>query len=62
MFVIQGPPDALTAEVRPVDVGASQGDRVVIRSGLVAGDRLVVVGQQQVADGDRVRIVAGGGQ
>jgi RND family efflux transporter MFP subunit len=62
VFVIQGPPDALTAEMRPVDVGASQGDRVVIRSGLVAGDRLVVVGQQQVADGDRVRIVAGGGQ
>jgi RND family efflux transporter MFP subunit len=62
VFVVEGPPDAPTARVRPVDVGASQGDRVVIRSGLMAGERLVVVGQQQVADGDRVRIVSGAGQ
>ncbi len=62
VFVVEGPTDAPTARVRTVEVGASQGDRVVIRSGLSAGDRLVVVGQQQVADGDRVRIVSGGGQ
>ena len=60
VFVVEGPEDAPTAHVRTVEVGASQEDRVVIRSGLAAGDRLVVVGQQQVADGDRVRIVAGG--
>lgn len=62
VFVVAGPQDAPTAEVRAVEVGASQEDRVVVRSGLAAGDRLVVVGQQQVADGDRVRIVSGGGQ
>jgi hypothetical protein len=35
----------------------SQDNQVTITSGLAAGDRVVVVGQQQVTDGDRVRIV-----
>lgn len=60
VFVVEGPQDAPTAHVRAVEVGASQADRVVIESGLSVGERLVVVGQQQVADGDRVRIVSGG--
>lgn len=60
VFVVRDDGGELTAEVRAVEVGASQGDRVVIESGLQAGERLVVVGQQQVADGDRVRIVGGG--
>ncbi len=51
---------ALVARARPVETGASRDGRVVIRSGLEPGDRLVVVGQGQVADGDRVRVVGGG--
>lgn len=46
------------ARARPVETGAAQDDRVVIQAGLVTGDRLVVVGQKLVADGDRVRVVA----
>lgn len=45
------------AEARDVEVGPAQRDRVVVEDGLSAGERLVVVGQQQVADGDRVRVV-----
>jgi RND family efflux transporter MFP subunit len=60
VFVVEGPPDALVARSRRVELGASQDNRVVVTSGLEAGARLVTVGQQQVADGDRVRIVQGG--
>lgn len=45
------------AEVRPLVLGGSQRNRVVVEEGLVVGDRLIVVGQQQVAEGDRIRIV-----
>lgn len=45
------------AEVRPVTVGASQRNRVVVSDGLEAGDRLIVVGQTLVADGDRVQVL-----
>jgi membrane fusion protein, multidrug efflux system len=45
------------AESRDVTTGGSQGGRVVIEQGLEAGERVIVVGQQQVASGDRLRIV-----
>ena len=45
------------AEVRPVEIGASQRNTTVVTSGLEEGDQLVVVGQGQVADGDRVNVV-----
>ena len=49
-----------TVESRSVTLGPSQGNEVVVSTGLHAGDRLVVVGQKQVAAGDRVRVVGGG--
>lgn len=55
VFVAEGD----TAAVRSVEVGASQRNVVMIESGLDPGDRLVVVGQKQVAAGDRVNIVGG---
>jgi RND family efflux transporter MFP subunit len=45
------------AVARPVEVGASQKNVVMIESGLEPGDQLVVVGQKQIAAGDRVNIV-----
>ncbi|HEX6313510.1 MAG TPA: efflux RND transporter periplasmic adaptor subunit [Gemmatimonadaceae bacterium] len=39
----------------PVTTGAGAGGRVVLDSGVQAGDRVVVVGQQRLADGDVVR-------
>jgi membrane fusion protein (multidrug efflux system) len=44
------------AHLRPVVPGAVVGDRLVIRSGLEPGERLIVRGQQLVADGARVRV------
>lgn len=59
VFVVEERDDERVAVARVVSVGPSQGNRAVIESGLEAGDRLIVVGQQQVATGDRVRIVDG---
>lgn len=46
------------ARLHQVTPGAVIGDRVVIRSGLQPGERLIVSGQQLLADGARVRVVA----
>jgi RND family efflux transporter MFP subunit len=45
------------AEQRSVAVGALSGNDVVVLDGIKAGERLIVVGQQKVADGDAVVII-----
>lgn len=45
------------AERRHLRLGGGQRNLVVVEEGLESGDHLIVVGQQQVADGDRVRVV-----
>lgn len=61
VFVVEEAGGGIVAAARRVEVAASQGNDVVIGSGLAPGDRLVVVGQQGLTDGDRVRVVAGEG-
>lgn len=46
------------AEARPLQLGPAQMNRIVVESGLQAGDRLIVVGQQQVAAGDILEVIA----
>jgi len=60
VFVVEGEGDDAIARARAVTLGPSQANRVVVSEGLQAGDRLVVMGQKNVADGDRVRVVGGG--
>lgn len=45
------------AQATPVILGPGAGNRIVLESGVQAGDRVIVVGQQQVAGGDNVEIV-----
>jgi membrane fusion protein, multidrug efflux system len=61
VFVAREQAGRLVAESTPVITGPGAGNRVVIESGLQAGDRLIVVGQHQVANGDVVRVVGGNG-
>lgn len=61
VFVVQGSGDRAVAAARSVEVLAGQGNEAVIGSGLEPGERLVVVGQQGLTAGDRVRVVAGAG-
>ena len=61
VYVVEQAGGETVAAVRGVEVTASQGNDVIIGSGLAPGDRLVVVGQQGLTDGDRVRVVAGEG-
>jgi membrane fusion protein, multidrug efflux system len=57
-FVVEHESGEDVARVRPVVPGGVQGNRVIVSSGLHAGDRLIVIGQKQVADGDRVRVTS----
>lgn len=56
-FVVDASADPTVARARSVELGPAQENTVVVEEGLTAGELLVVVGQQQVAEGDRVRIV-----
>lgn len=56
-FVAEQDGDGMVARVRPVELGTSQNNEVVVESGLSAGDRLIVVGHKSVADGDRINVV-----
>jgi len=46
-----------SARIRPVKLGATEGNRVVILSGLSPGDLLVVSGQRGLTDGQPVEVV-----
>jgi RND family efflux transporter MFP subunit len=58
VFVVEEDGEGALVRARQVEVGPGQNNAVLIPSGLEAGERLVVVGQQSVASGDRVNIVA----
>ena len=45
------------AEARDVVLGPTRRNLVVVDEGLAVGERLIVVGQKSVADGDRVNLV-----
>jgi multidrug efflux pump subunit AcrA (membrane-fusion protein) len=57
VFVAEEGPGGTFARVRTVVTGANQNNRVVIEDGLEAGDRLIVIGQRSVADGDRLNVI-----
>lgn len=61
VYVVTGASGREIAEARAVTMGPGAGGRVVIDSGLEPGDRVVVVGQQLLADGDAVRATHRGG-
>ncbi|HEU5249663.1 MAG TPA: efflux RND transporter periplasmic adaptor subunit [Thermoanaerobaculia bacterium] len=57
VFVLAGDGENAVAKVRPVKLGEVVGNRIVVTSGLAAGERVVVTGATVVADGDRVRVI-----
>jgi RND family efflux transporter MFP subunit len=60
VFVVVERDGVSVAEARPVILGASNENRVVIREGLSAGDRIITAGQRLVDHGSRVRVVNAG--
>lgn len=60
LFVVVAGPNGPQAERRTVILGPSYGGRVVIESGLAAGDEVVVVGQTNVTEGDAVEVTTPG--
>lgn len=57
VFVVTSNDGVDLVESRVVELGPSHLNRVVVAEGLQAGERLIVVGQQTVAAGDRVTVV-----
>jgi len=57
VFVVAEQGGNTIAEVRPVVLGPTRRNLVVVEDGVSAGDRLIVVGQKSVASGDRINIV-----
>jgi hypothetical protein len=45
------------AQLRPVTLGESVGNAIVIKSGLTTGELVVTTGVSQVADGEQVLVV-----
>jgi RND family efflux transporter MFP subunit len=57
VFVLEHRQDGDIARARRVQLGDVTGNGVVVRSGVTAGDRVVVSGATLIADGDRVRVI-----
>ncbi len=47
------------AELRELELGIEQGDRLEVLSGLRPGEQIVVTGQQSLQDGGRIRVATG---
>ena len=56
VFVARETAGGWQAETRSVTLGPSRDDYVVVTAGLEPGERVVTVGQQQVAEGDRLQL------
>lgn len=56
VYVVRETEDGPEAVAQSVTLGVSRGEHVVVTDGLEPGDRVVTVGQQRVAEGDRLRI------
>jgi multidrug efflux system membrane fusion protein len=60
VYVVDGGPDAdLTVSLRKVTLGPTEGDQVVIASGLAAGDAVVVDGIDKLQPGTKVTVRGG---
>ena len=57
VFVVSERNEDTVAEVRPVELGPTRRNLVVVAVGIEPGEQLIVVGQKIVSDGDRVRVV-----
>lgn len=57
--VTQSDQDTLVARRRPLTLGETLGNEVVVREGLSAGDRVVVRGNEGLREGQRVELVDG---
>jgi Fe2+ transport system protein FeoA len=47
------------AELRRLELGIEQGDKIEVISGLRSGDKIVVTGQQSLQDGGKIRVASG---
>ncbi len=56
VFIVAQDSTGTVASRRAVELGPNAGDTVVLRSGVEAGDQIIVSGAGDLAEGDRVRV------
>jgi multidrug efflux pump subunit AcrA (membrane-fusion protein) len=54
-YVVEKTDKGTVARQRPIDVGELRGNDYIVKSGLAAGDQLIVSGIQKLADGAPVK-------
>jgi len=54
-FLAEQSPNGLVAKQKPLQVGEVKGNDYIVKSGLKAGDKLIVSGIQKIADGAPVK-------
>ena len=59
VFLAEQTGATVTARARPVELGASYANQVVVTAGLAVGERLITAGHRQVDDGSALRLVDG---
>jgi RND family efflux transporter MFP subunit len=47
------------AQLRPLQLGIEQGDRIEVLAGLRPGERIIVTGQTSLQDGSKIRVASG---
>lgn len=57
VWVLEGEGDRAVVRKREVELGLASGDRMLVKSGLQAGERIVEKGAGRVVNGSRVRIL-----
>lgn len=57
VYLVREEAGRMVALATPVILGPGAANRIVLESGVQPGDRVIVVGQQQVANGDNVEVV-----
>lgn len=59
VFVAEGPDERTVARGRDVTLGGISGNRVAVKEGIRAGEKVIVTGASLLADGDLVRVIPG---
>ncbi|MHC9540694.1 MAG: efflux RND transporter periplasmic adaptor subunit [Vulcanimicrobiota bacterium] len=56
VFIVEGKGASLTARLREIETGEAIGNQIIVKNGLVSGDRIITAGANLVKDGDPVKI------
>jgi multidrug efflux system membrane fusion protein len=57
LMAVEGAGDLVSAHLRPVELGDTYGNMIVVRGGLTHGERVITTGVTLIKSGDQVRVI-----